>query len=138
MSQENVEVVRRGYEALNAGRLEEMFALFDPQAEVKPGLDPDGMAGIDFRGTYRGVEGFLRFLSEISEAWDDPRWVPEGYEDAGDDVLVYIRFTAKGKSSGVEIVQQIAHVCTMRDGKLVRAEAFWDRAAAREAAGLGE
>jgi uncharacterized protein len=138
MSRENVEVVRRGYEALNAGNLEEVFALFDPEVEVEPGLDPDGTGGLDFRGTYRGVEGFLQFLAEIAEAWEDPRWVAEGFEDAGEDVVVFIRFIGKGKGSGVEINQPIAHVCTVRDGKLIKAVAFWDRGAALEAVGLRE
>jgi ketosteroid isomerase-like protein len=32
----------------------------------------------------------------------------------------------------------MAHQCTMRDGKLVRHETFWERRAALEAAGLRE
>jgi len=32
----------------------------------------------------------------------------------------------------------MTHVCDMRDGKLIRHETFFDRAAALEAAGLSE
>ena len=138
MSQENVEIVRRGYELLNSGQLEEAFALYHPEIEVHLAKDPDGVVGLDFRETYRGVEGILQFLSQISEAWEDPSWVPEDYRDAGDQILVYIRFTGRGKSSGIEIERPMAHVNTVRDGKVVRHETFWDRAEALEAVGLRE
>ena len=101
--------------------------------------DPYGVVGLDLRETYRGIEGFLQFLSQMSEAWNDPRWTPEGYEDAGDElVVVYIRFTGRGKSSGIEIERPMAHLCTVRHEKLVRHETFWDRDEILEAAGLEE
>jgi ketosteroid isomerase-like protein len=65
-----------------------------------------------------------------------PPWTPEGYEDAGDHVVVYIRFTARGRGSGIDITQPMARVCTMRAGRLARHQTFWDREAARDAVGL--
>ena len=132
--EENVEIVRRGYEALNGGDLEGALALFDPEVEVRPGVDvPD----FDFSDVYHGPEGFLQFHAKMSEAWDELRWEPEEYIPAGDDVVVvFIRFRGVGRSSGVPVEQPIGHVCTMRDGKLVKHVTFWDRQKALEAAGL--
>jgi ketosteroid isomerase-like protein len=130
---DNLEIVRRGYEAINAGDLEAAFAHFDPRAEIRPGVDvPD----LDFEDVYYGPEGFGQFHAKMAEAWEEPRWEPEEYIPAGDDIVVFIRFRGVGKGSGVPVDQQIGHVCTMRDGKLVKHVTYWDRNLALEAAGL--
>ena len=136
MSRENVEIVRRGYEALNSADVERALALFDPHVEVHLARDAGTVMGLDFRETYRGIDGFLEFLGRLSEAWQEFRWEPENYIDAGDDVVVFIRMVATGKGSGIEVEQPMAHLCTLRDGKLVRHETFWERSAALKAAGL--
>ena len=134
MSRENVEVVRRGYEALGSGDLDATFALFDPEVEIETAADAPS---VDFERLYRGPEGFLEFLGQLSEAWEEFRWEPEEYIDAGGDVVVvFIRMIARGRGSGLEVEQPIAHVCTMSDGKLARLVTFWERATALEAVGL--
>ena len=138
MSQGNVEIVRRGYEALNSGDIEGALALFDPEVEVEMAEEPGEVALFDLRKTYRGVDGFLEFLSKISEVWGEFRWEPEDFFDAGDDVLVFITLTAKGRGSGAVVDRPIAHLCTMRDRKLIRHKTFWSREDALEAAGLTE
>jgi ketosteroid isomerase-like protein len=45
---------------------------------------------------------------------------------------------ARGRGSGLEIDSRTGWVCTVRRGKLVRAEGFLDEADALEAAGLQE
>jgi ketosteroid isomerase-like protein len=138
MSEENVEIVRHGYEAMNSGDLESALALFDPEVEVLMAEEPGTVSLLDLSKSYRGVEGFLAFLGQMAEVWGEFRWVPERFFDAGDNVVVFIRLTAEGKGSGAEVDQSMAHLCTMRDGKLVRHETFWRREAALEAAGLSE
>jgi uncharacterized protein len=131
--EENLVIVRRGYEALNSGDLAQALALFDPEVEVRPGVDvPD----LDFEEVYRGPEGFVQFHAKMSEIWDDLRWEPERYIPAGDQVVVFIRFNGVGRASGVPVEQPIGHVCTMRDGKLIEHVTYWDRNLALEAAGL--
>jgi ketosteroid isomerase-like protein len=125
-----------GYEALDSGNLEGALALFDPDVEVHLAQDAGTVLGLDFRPVYHGIEGFLKFLGTLSEVWEEFRWEPEEYVDAGDDVIVMIRMTAKGRASGAVVEQPMAHLCTLRDGKLVRHETFWERDNALEAAGL--
>ena len=139
MSEENVELIQRAYVAFNSGDVEGALALFDPEVEVHLAKDAGTVMGLDFDEAYRGIEGFLTFMGQMSEAFEDMRWEPEGYMDAGDDVVVvFIRMTGKGRRSGVEVDQPMAHLCTMRDGRLVRHETFWERGQALEAAGLSE
>jgi ketosteroid isomerase-like protein len=138
MSQENVELVKRGYEAMNAGDVEAAFAMFDRDVEVHLAKDADTVWGLDFEETYRGIDGFVEFLSRLSDAWKEFRWEPTEYRDAGDQVVVYIQMTARGRGSGIEVQHEMTHLCDIRDRKLVRHETFFDRAEALEAAGLSE
>jgi ketosteroid isomerase-like protein len=138
MSQENVEVVRRGYEAWNSGDVETALALFDPEAEILLAKDAGAVWGLDLQDSYRGIDGFMRFLADFAEAWEDFRWEPAGYRDAGDQVLVLIHLTARGRGSGIELDTDMAHLCNVRAGKVVRHETFMDRREALEAVGLSE
>jgi len=131
-----MELVQHGYELLNTGRVEEAVALYHPEIEMHLARDPDGVVVLDFRDTYRGVDGVLQFLSQMSEVWEEPKWTPEAYYDAGDDVLVDVRFTGRGRNSGIEIERAMAHICTVRDGQLLRHETYWDRNEARAAVRL--
>jgi len=138
MSEENVEIVRRGYEALNAGDVEAALALFDPDVEVLMAEQRGEVSRLDLNKSYRGIDGFMTFLGQMAEAWGQFRWIPERYVDAGDQVVVFIRMTVEGKMSGVSVDQSMAHLCTVRNGKLIRHETFWSRDQALEAAGLSE
>jgi ketosteroid isomerase-like protein len=62
MSQETVEIVRRGYELFAAGDLEGVTALFSADAQLADagGLGVAGTAA----GTRHGPEGFLRATEE--------------------------------------------------------------------------
>jgi ketosteroid isomerase-like protein len=57
--------------------------------------------------------------------------------DAGDDrVFTSSRFTGRGRTSGVPADWHLAVIFTIRDGKVVRGEEYFDRDEALEAAGL--
>ena len=137
MPAENVEIVRRGYEAFNRGDIQTTLALFDPRVEVH--LAPEGreVLGPGFSSVYSGLDGFMEFLGQLQADWESWSWEPEEFIEAGDDcVLVMVRMRAKAKASDREVDQPTAQVCTMQDGRLVRHETYWDREAARRAVGL--
>jgi ketosteroid isomerase-like protein len=138
MSAENVDRVRRGYEALNSGDVDGALAMFDPEVEVVLGKEAETVWGLDFEETYRGLDGFGRFLGRLSEAWEEFRWDPTGYRDAGDQVVVFIHMTARGRGSGIEVKQEMVHVCDLRDGRLIRHRTFFDRGEGLAAVGLSE
>jgi ketosteroid isomerase-like protein len=132
MSEENVEVVRRAYEAFNRRDLAAMDAYFAPTFEyVASGAVP-GSGGV-----YRGLEGFREFLGWFDE-FSSVRAELNELIDAGDQVLLGITNWGRGKQSGVESGWHLWIVWTLRDGKIVHGEGFTDRADALEAAGLRE
>ena len=88
---------------------------------------------------YHGIEGLTSAWRDFLSAWDDfhvetDRVVPG---DAGRYALL-IRLKARGKGSGVTTDAEVANVVRMRNGRVVRLEMFWDRAAALAAAGAAD
>ena len=130
MSDENIEIVKRGFEALDAGGVEAMIELLDPdfEATVPPELsvEPD---------TYRGHEGMRRYFAAF-EGLEDVRFEFVDGVAVGDKVVVTMMLRAKGTGTGIP-VEQLAHqVWTIRDGKAVRVEAYANKADALAAAGI--
>jgi len=133
MSQENVEIVRRAFEAYVRRDDEAAFALYDPEIEID--MTASGQPG---GGVYRGLAGvrewnrdwlgvFEQFTAEVEE-WIDP----------GEDVVAMVRWRARGRSSGVPAEMLQAHVWTVRDRKLRRLRVYQSKAEGLKAAGLSE
>ena len=77
--------------------------------------------------------------SSTSGAFSEVRIEAERIIDlSGDRVLVLSRQTARGKQSGVPIEHELGDLFTLRDGKVMRYDSYWNRADAFEAAGLSE
>jgi ketosteroid isomerase-like protein len=133
VSQENVEVMRRVIEAWNRNEEESVMPLFDPDVIV------DATRRLVNPKTYAGIEGVRAMLADRDEVWEEFRFEPDEFLDAGDRVLVIGRWVGQGRGSGVEVVQPIAHIFTLRDGRIVRSElGYSDRGTALKAAGLSE
>ena len=134
MSEGNVALVRRGYELYDAGDLEGVAGLFAEDAEVSDagGLGVTGTAA----GTRHGPEGFLRAVEEAVEAFEDYRTEAEEFIDAGDAVVVPVRISGRGRASGVELEERLAHLWVLRNGKVIRGEVYRTTEEALEAAGL--
>jgi ketosteroid isomerase-like protein len=134
MSQENVEVVRRAYEAQTDGRLDDWFEFLDPEIEWRGPREFPDLAEPHF-----GHEGVARYVAKVNEVFDDYRMVPEEFIDAGgDQVLVFSREGGRGKGSGAEVESKAGEMWTFRDGKVMRHKSFDTPAEALEAAGLSE
>ncbi len=136
MSQENVELVRRGYEMYSSGDLEGVVALIAPDAELADagGLGIAGTAS----GTRYGPSGFLRSSEEAREAFEDYTVTPEDFTAVRNFVLVRVRLTGKGRASGVPLDALVFQLWELSDGKVVRSQVFMTESEALAAAGLAE
>jgi uncharacterized protein len=132
MSQENVETLRRGYEALNRGDLDATLEICDPDIECR--LPEGGLA----TGTLHGHKGLRELFEAYLEAFEELRAEPDRYLEADDHVVVFLKLSGRGRGSGLEVDVRPAHLWTMRDGKAVRLEVFPRGEGALEAAGLRE
>jgi ketosteroid isomerase-like protein len=133
LSAENVDIVRAMYEVANASdRLEANFEVLAPDVEFHvsgafPDLDP----------VYRGHEGVKALNEALNEPWATLSLVPEKFIDTGPRVLVLSQFRARGRD-GMDMSREVANLWTLRDGQIVRMDAFGDRKSALEAVGLSE
>jgi ketosteroid isomerase-like protein len=142
MSQENVEIVRRGIHEFQAGLARgEPGAIFDsefvaPDAEWI--TDPNPNTAVGLRPVYRGRDGFVEFMGTWTEDFD---WSIdlERLIDAGDDrVVAMFHQHATGRASGATVEMHMAVLHELENGRVIRMRNFLDPAEALEAAGLRE
>jgi ketosteroid isomerase-like protein len=130
MSQENVEIVRASFEAWNAHDMAAYRELYDPDAVLRM---PEGWPE---PGPYYGREAAMRQFEQLNDAWETHDAEPIGdYIDAADRIVV--RFIWHGLSRGPEANLDLTTVFTVRKGKILGLEFFWDYAEALEVLGLG-
>ena len=130
MSQANVEVVRAMYEHWARGDFPASF--YDPEVEHSR----IGAQTPDMEGEFRGLEELSRAMREYLHPFSDLRIEAEEIIDLDDDrVLVLSRHTAVGKLSGAPINHELGDLFTLRAGKVVRYDSYWDRAEAMKTSG---
>jgi ketosteroid isomerase-like protein len=138
VSQENVEIVRRGFEAFNRGGPEAMISGGFWSPEIVWDTSPSAVPGL---GVYRGQDEVKSaFENDWFKAFPFEEWeiAVEELIDHGDKVIAMSTQRGRGASSGVAAELEQAQVFTLRDGKVVRIDSYLNREKALEAAGLSE
>jgi ketosteroid isomerase-like protein len=131
MSQENVEVVRRMWEAFLAADFETALSFYAPDVEWDGTNLPDGRIG-------RGHEAIVDHAIRWADAWDDWTVEVERVVEAGSaQVILVMRETGRSES-GLTMDERHAELYTLRNGKIVRRKGFSDPNQAFEATGLAE
>ena len=131
MSEENVEVFRRGLEAYNRRDVDSFLAVFDPKVEIHPLT----LAMFGREGTvYRGREGIRQFLRDVDEVLPGIQVEPLDFRDLGERLVATGRLHARGRASGAEVDSPIGWVVEFRQGKVIRMTDYLDPKEALEAA----
>ena len=135
MSQENVERITRLYDQFLARpeRLAspELLAFFDPAVEIH---QSESLLGT--QGSFRGYEGLGQAGREVFAVFREGHYVPQRFVDAGDQVVATLEFRGIGKESGVSVSETVAHVWTLKAGRIMAWDVYLDPAEALEAVGL--
>jgi ketosteroid isomerase-like protein len=131
MSQEHLEVVRRGYEHFVA-----TGELLDDIVTPDFVWDMSKFRGWPETQTYEGADGARAFLRDWTEAWDDWQLELDQLHDAGDKVVAILHQHGRSKTTGLEVEMTFAQVWTIHDGKQARMEMYADPAEAFAAVGL--
>ena len=134
MSQENVEIVRRGWDAWQRGDFEALVSDWDPDVIWDTSHFRDWP-----ESSYYGIEGIQRFLGEWLEVWGNYDINIEKVVSTPDGrVLSLFTHVGKGGRSGVPMDLAMAQIATLREGRIIRFDNFDDRTQALKAAGISE
>jgi ketosteroid isomerase-like protein len=147
MADEAVELVREAFtaaarvtdpsgrrlDALDPETREAVFDFFHPEIELRE--DPRFPEG----GVYRGIDAVRRYFDQFVQSFGEFVFdAPELVALATDTVLLEFRIRMRGRESGAVMEVNPGWIYTLRDGKVVRLEAYLDREQARAAAGLSD
>jgi ketosteroid isomerase-like protein len=130
MSRENVEIVRKTFDAIAAGDRDRALSYTDSAMVV------DATRRVFNPTTYHGMEGLRQMLADMDDVWKELRPEAQEFLDAGDRVVVTGRMVAIGKGSGAKVERDFAGVWTVCDGRIARWDICADRAEALESVGL--
>jgi uncharacterized protein len=126
VSQANVEVVRRLFDCYLRGDHAGAAACLAPDVVYEVGQELPAL----------GRAAVKAMWERWDSTWDELETVPEELVDAGDQVLVTVRYAARGRGSRIKYEERLFDVYTLGDGQVVRKQEFRDRSEAVEAAGL--
>jgi ketosteroid isomerase-like protein len=129
MSQENVQIVRAAFEAWNAGDMEGLRDLVDPDVFMRsPQNWPE-------RGPFVGRDAVMRGWRQLRETFDtDWQELTGDILDLGDRAVV--RTVWHGVGRGPEMKQESTVVFSVRNRRILQIEFFSDHRQALEAVGL--
>src|SRR5690242_14314569 len=121
---ENVDVLKRGYEAFNSGDGETLAGVFADDVRWE-GSGDDRVPGA---GTYEGKGDALEALGRAVEPFESFSSQPDEFLEEGDTVVVLGHTEARTKS-GSDVKVPFAHVWRMQDGTIKRGQLLTDTAA---------
>ena len=122
MSEENVEVVRRLYEAVARRDTEAALSLYHPEIE----FDGSRHRWSELLGgkyeRFRGTEALRSWAREYYSAWEDlDDHLDEVIDAGGDQVVSIVTTRGRGRASGIDVeLAGSAGVWTVRDGLIVK------------------
>jgi ketosteroid isomerase-like protein len=129
VSERYADLIRRGYEAWNAGDRSWVLEHLSPDVEwVTPPDDPD-------QGHYHGHDEVIAFWDQWRGAVGQLAFEIQELIEAPPHVLVITRRSGVGSHSGLEVSDEVCQVFTFEDDLCIKVREFYDRAAAMRAAG---
>jgi len=126
MSQTNVEVIRRLFDSYRRGDYAAAAACLAGHVVYEVGQELPA----------RGREEVLAMWERWDGTWVELETVPEEFIDAGQQVLVTVHYSTRGRGSGIKYEERLFDVYTFSDGQCVHKQEFRERSKALEAAGL--
>lgn len=118
MSEENVAILRRGFAAFGEDGTPDL-------STIHPEVEIINFDSFPVTRPYRGHEGLMQWLADISEPFDDFEFgLVEVLAHEDDWVTVAVRAAGTSRVGGPPFRLEWGAIYTFRDGRLVRAEGF--------------
>jgi ketosteroid isomerase-like protein len=135
MSQENVEVFKRAFDAINRRDGEALLSELDPEVEWHGAIL---MAMGGEQTVYRGQDGVREWLRDLYETLSEFQAKYPDIRDLGDRTVAIGHVRGRGTASEVEIQTRHATVVEFKNGKGFRIRTYLDPEEAVEAVGLAD
>jgi ketosteroid isomerase-like protein len=134
MSDKDLDVMRRWFDAWNRTDLDAFADVFDADAELI--TDPSWMEA----GPFKGRAAIRAWYEGLRESWGERDAVAlrELFEAGRDKVVARLDWQVRGRASGIEMELDATSVNTIKGGRIVRQQWYFDHAKALEAVGLSE
>jgi ketosteroid isomerase-like protein len=132
MSRENVEIVRRLFEAATAGDFERWLGFLHPEVE----WDTTASRYVEGGRKFSGHAGVRLYFRSWLASWQDYEVTVEELIPCGQDVIAVLNERGTSKATGIPLDQHLAMIWTVRDGLAERVRVFDSKADALQAAGL--
>lgn len=101
---------------------------------LAPDVEWTEAAGFPYAGTYRGVDEIVKnVLSRLGADWNGFTIETDAFHDAGNTVIMTGVYKGVYKATGKPMEAAVAHVLTLRDGRIVRFVQYVDSHKVREA-----
>jgi ketosteroid isomerase-like protein len=127
---ERVQLVRRAYEAWNAGGPGALMPFVTDDVELMDAPElPDA-------GSWTGRDAVQRRLTEVADAVGGHSGDLESFEAHDDLVLVAMTWRRDTDPEGETSLGRVFHVVRVEGGRIARITVFLDEAAARRAVGM--
>jgi ketosteroid isomerase-like protein len=119
----NEEVIREAYDAWTRWDVERIVELVHPDCVARPILGANLESNV-----YVGRDGARDWFQDLHQEWVTFESNVVSIEERGDRALCTFRIHARGRASGVVIDGELYHVIELRDGMIIRLDAFRERA----------
>ena len=131
--QENVEIVLAAYARFNSGdRTADDLEIWGEEGEFHSAPeDPES-------SVHRGINAIRRHYDSWVDTYPDLTLEPVEATGRGDTVFLWLHCSGRGRESGIPLSMRLAHVITVRDGRMTRLVVYLSKAEALRAAGLSE
>lgn len=123
---ENIALVKKGYETFLRGDIAALLELFADDIE----WELDSNDAVPFTGLRRGKEGVAEFFRLIDEHQHPLQFEPREFIAQGDKVVALGHYAWSVKSTDRNYESDFAEVFTIRDGKIARFREFANTLAA--------
>lgn len=120
---ENVALIQAVYGDFGSGNIPSMLAKLSPDVEfISPG------SALPWAGIHRGHEAAGNFFGMLVGALDITTFEPRQFIAQDDTVAVVGHEVATGRKTGKSFEMNFIHLWTIKDGKVVQWEDFYDTA----------
>ncbi|HEU4589140.1 MAG TPA: nuclear transport factor 2 family protein [Gemmatimonadales bacterium] len=126
-NQDNTLSVQQGYAAFARGDVQ---AVLDMMVDDVVWISPGPRNLLPTAGERRGRAQVAEFFATLNEVEKIQLFDPHEFVAQGDKVVAFVTYRSRVRATGQTIETELAHVFTIRNGKIAEFREFFDTAAA--------